>query len=209
MCSSSASCSRRNGSVGRMVSPLVAGAGRPHRNRPKLSGPPCGYLSRLAALLDDPEVLVFPDHLFNARFNVVGCVPGRDSEALRSRADLLPFLPGQLYADAAPIRQHSHRTPPPERHREPVVLAPVEVPQKTVLRDAPSRDTLYPTARRLRGPSPDPDRGQGGSPCSRASSRHGPYAATPLAPLALPRPCSIASVTTFSPATSRSSTSGR
>ena len=56
--------------------------------------PLCGYVTRLAALFDNPEVFVFLDHFFNARFNVDGCVPGRDSEAFRSRADLLPLPPG-------------------------------------------------------------------------------------------------------------------
>lgn len=50
-----------------------------------------GHVSRLAALLDDPEVLVFLDYFFNAWLDVGGYVPGRDSEALRSRANLLPF----------------------------------------------------------------------------------------------------------------------
>ena len=56
--------------------------------------PLCGYVTRLAALFDNPEVFVFLDHFFNARFNVDGCVPGRDSEAFRLRADLLPLPPG-------------------------------------------------------------------------------------------------------------------
>jgi hypothetical protein len=63
--------------------------------------PPCGYLSGVTALLDDPEVFVFLDDLFNAGFNVGGCMPGRDSETLGSRADLLPFLAGKSQADAA------------------------------------------------------------------------------------------------------------
>jgi hypothetical protein len=56
--------------------------------------PLCGYITRLAALFDNPEVFVFLDHFFDGRFNVDGCVPGRDGEALRSRANLLPFPSG-------------------------------------------------------------------------------------------------------------------
>src|SRR5215208_2583890 len=117
--------------------------------KPSVLLPLCGYLSRLAALFDDPEVFVFLDHLFNTRFDIVGCVPGRDSEALRTRTDLLPFPPGQSYADGAvdppalaskTCRQNA--TP------EPVVLAPVEVPAK----DLVFCDALLPRHRLLRQP---------------------------------------------------------
>src|SRR4029450_11556805 len=63
--------------------------------------PPGGDVSRLTALLDDPEVIVFLDDLFNTRFNVGCYVSGRHSEALRARADLLPFPLGQSYPFAA------------------------------------------------------------------------------------------------------------
>ena len=53
-------------------------------------------------------------YLFDARFHVVGCVPGRDSEALRPRTDLLPFLPGQLQADDA-IDSDTRPVPPLDR----------------------------------------------------------------------------------------------
>lgn len=111
--------------------------------------PPCGYVCRLAALFDDPEVLVSLYDLFDARLKIDGCVPGRNSEALRSRSDLLPFSSGELYADRAidpPALAsktcHLKATP------KPVVLAPVEVPAKGLV----FRDALCPRHRLLRQP---------------------------------------------------------
>jgi hypothetical protein len=66
---------------------------------PTSPGPLGGYLSRLAALFDDPEVFVFLDDLLNAGFNVSRCMPRRDGEAFRSRSDLPPFSPRKSQAD--------------------------------------------------------------------------------------------------------------
>src|SRR5215208_187168 len=102
--------------------------------KPSVLLPLCGFLSRLATLFDDPEVFVFLDHFFNPRFNVDGCVPGRDGEALRSRADLLPFPPGEPYALAAldPPALAS-KTCRRKARTKPVGLAPVEVPAKRLV----------------------------------------------------------------------------
>src|SRR5215208_859247 len=115
-----------------------------HRLRPL-----CGYVSRLAALFDDPEMFVFLDHLFNARFNVDGCVPRRHSEAFHSRANLLPFPLGQFYADAAiDPRALASKTCHGNATAKPVVLAPVEVPAKRLV----FRDALLLRHRLLRRP---------------------------------------------------------
>jgi hypothetical protein len=93
-----------------------------------------GYFSRLAALLDDPEVFVFLDDHFYAWLNLSSYMTRRNSKAFRSGADLLPFLPRKAHADAA-IKAPALASK--TRHRKarakPVVLAPVEVSTKRLV----------------------------------------------------------------------------
>src|ERR671910_726472 len=82
--------------------------------------------SRFAALFDDPEVWILLDNFLE----VGGAVPRRHSEALCSRADLLPLPSGQLNAGAAihPPALTS-KTGDCKAAQQPLGLTLVEVPE--------------------------------------------------------------------------------